>query len=78
MAKNDIKEKPSWIFYVKAFGAFLIGYCAIEAGHEYLVDGWQNTSFAYYGGLVVFGFVVFIISLICEKRWEKPLIKSPS
>jgi len=77
MAKNDIKEKPSWIFYVKAFGAFLIGYCAIEAGHEYLVGGWQNTSFAYYGGLLVFGFVVFIISLVYEKGWERPPIKSP-
>jgi uncharacterized membrane protein YcjF (UPF0283 family) len=76
MAKINIKEKPSWIFYVKAFGAFLIGYCAIEAGHEYIVDGWQNASFAYYGGLVVVGFFAFIISLIFERRWQKPFLKS--
>lgn len=74
MTNVEIKEKPSWIIYVKAFGLFLISYCAIEAGHLYLDEGLEGVSFAYYGILAVIGVAIFVLSWICEKLWERPPI----
>ena len=66
-----IRKKPSWIIYIKAFGAFLIGYCAIEAGHLYFYEGIESISFAYYGILALIGSIIFTVSWISEKLWEK-------
>jgi len=56
----------------------LISYCAIEAGHTWLVEGLGSASFAYYSVLVVIGLLLFLASWVFEKLWEKPPIKPDS
>lgn len=78
MGKVEVKEKPAWLIYVKALGLFLISYCAVEAGHTWMVEGFGSASFAYYGVLVMLGLLLFLASCVFEKMWEKPPIKADS
>jgi len=75
MGKVEVKEKPSWIIYLKALGLFLITYCMIEAGRLFIVEGQESVSFRYYGVLVIVGSVLLLIGAAYEKIWERAPIR---
>lgn len=75
VGKIEVKEKPSWVIYLKALGLFLITYCLIEAGRLLLIEGQESVSFIYYGVLVIVGLTLLLFSVAYERIWEKAPIR---
>ncbi|TMI44354.1 hypothetical protein E6H23_00955 [Candidatus Bathyarchaeota archaeon] len=66
-----VRKKPRPYFYGKGLGLFFVAYSGTEAGRELFVNGWKGPAFAYYAYVLVFGVLIWSISVVAEIRWEK-------